>query len=98
MLRRLHQRKENDARSTQKTLPRKVILSVGIHDSDRFRQIAPHLVMIEHHHVRARLICGGDGSGAVDPAIHRHDESGPPREVAHRIGIGAVASKIRSGI
>lgn len=91
MLRRLHQREENDARSTQKTLSRKVILAVGIHDSDRVRQIAPHLVMIEHHHIRARLIRGRDGSGAVDPAIHRHDESSPPRKIAHRIGIGAVA-------
>ena len=73
-------------------LAREIVVAVGVDHRHAFRQRAADLVMVEHDHVGARRACRGDRRAAVGAAVDGDDQLGAARhQLAHRLGIGAVA-------
>jgi len=73
-------------------LPRQIILAIGIDDGDGRGQRAADLVVVEHDDIGSGLVGRGDRRRAVGATVDGDDELRAARgEVAHRVGIGAVA-------
>ena len=88
----LDQRQEGHAGGAKMALPGEIVLAVGIDDGNGVRQRAADLMMVEHDDVGAGRLRRVDRGRAVGAAVDGDDQRGAAADqLAHRLGIGAVA-------
>ncbi len=82
----------DDAGGAEMSQTREIVLTVGIDNGERVRQLLRRLMMIEDDDIEAEPLGGGDRLMADRAAIDSDDKTGAAsREGRHRLAVGAVA-------